>query len=60
MDYKLLELLRLYGQADFHPSLSKQHVANLIKDRLREKGVAYGEEELNDEFVKLLNIFREY
>jgi hypothetical protein len=60
MDWKLLELLKLYGNADFIPSLNKTHVEGLIKDRLREKGVAYDEESLNDEFSKLLHIFREY
>lgn len=60
MDWKLLELFRLFGQADFNPSLSRAHVGNLIKDRLREKGIAYDDESLDDEFIKLRNIFREF
>jgi hypothetical protein len=60
MDYKLLELLRLYGQAEFNSSLNKVQLEDLIKDRLSEKGVAYGEEQLADELKKLLEIFKEW
>lgn len=60
MDWKLLELLRLYGQAEFNSSLNKTQLEDLIKDRLCEKGVAYGEENLDDELKKLLEIFKEW
>lgn len=61
MDWKLLQLLTLYGQSKLANESSKTaHLEQLIKDRLTEKGIAYGDEARHDEFVKLMELFKEY
>lgn len=59
MDWKLLELLKLYGQAKLTNDKTA-HFEHLIKDRLTEKGIAYGDEARHDEFAKLMELFKEY